>query len=140
METIFTILGLIIASVGLCYAIKTYNAQFQSKPDEELQHLKAQFKANQTLSLRVQMDLEKFIQENNAWEEYMFPGVKYGTYLEEMKHSFKVNLSDDLFNELESLDLTKTNILSMTNSLDEQFKALSQIQTSLLLQQRQHNQ
>ena len=66
------------------------------KPNEELKHLTIQFMATQKLSLQVQDNLEKLIVQYNSWECEMFPNFTYRTCLEEMKSSFKTNLSDDV--------------------------------------------
>lgn len=107
--------------------------QFFSKPQEELKHLQIQFKATQRLSLQVQKELEQFIFEYHVGENEIFSGVRYKDYLAEMKKSFRENLSDEIFNRAISFKLSKSNIYSMTKSLETQFEALSQIHINLTL-------
>lgn len=121
----------VIGILGVVIAILTFGLQFFSKPKEELNHLKIQFKENQRLSLQVQSELEQYIIKYNAENKYMFSGMTYKACLAEMRRSFKENLSDEIFNKIESLKLSKTNINSMNESLKTQYSALSQIHSQL---------
>lgn len=132
MEVLIGVISVLIA----LFAIKL---QFFSEPKEELDHLEIQFRATQVLSIEVQDELEKFIRENNAWNHEIFPGVNYRTYLEELRVSHQKYLSDELINRNKSLKLTKSNILSMIQSLEKQFEALSQVRGYLRMISRQHN-
>ena len=87
---------IIISLVGLFLTWWTIKMQFFSKPKEELEHLTVQFMATQKLSLQVQDNLERLIIQYNSWECEMFPNFTYRTCLEEMKSSFKTNLTDDV--------------------------------------------
>lgn len=121
----------IIGILGVVIAILTFGLQFFSKPKEEFNHLKIQFKATQKLSLQVQSELEQYIIKYDAENKYMFSGMTYKACLTEMRRSFKENLSDEIFNKIESLRLSKTNINSMNESLKTQYSALSQIHSQL---------
>lgn len=121
----------IIGILGVVIAILTFGLQFFSKPKEEFNHLKIQFKATQKLSLQVQSELEQYIIKYDAENKYMFSGMTYKACLTEMRRSFKENLSDEIFNKIESLKLSKTNINSMNESLKTQYSALSQIHSQL---------
>lgn len=121
----------IIGILGVVIAILTFGLQFFSRPKEEFNHLKIQFKATQKLSLQVQSELEQYIIKYDAENKYMFPGMTYKACLAEMRRSFKENLSDEIFNKIESLKLSKTNINSMNESLKTQYSALSQIHSQL---------
>lgn len=103
----------VIGILGVVIAILTFGLQFFSKPKEEFNHLKIQFKATQKLSLQVQSELEQYIIKYNAENKYMFSGMTYKACLTERRRSFKENLSDEIFNKIESLKLSKTNINSM---------------------------
>lgn len=122
-----------IGILALFVAVLTLKLQFFSKPKEELEHLQIQFRSTQKLSLQVQKELEQFIIENNAGEREIFSGVKYKTYLAKMKESFEKNLSDEIYNRIIGLKLSKSNVSSMTKSLEAQFSALSQIHVNLTL-------
>lgn len=121
----------IIGILGVVIAILTFGLQFFSKPKEEFNHLKIQFKATPKLSLQVQSELEQYIIKYDAENKYMFSGMTYKACLTEMRRSFKENLSDEIFNKIESLRLSKTNINSMNESLKTQYSALSQIHSQL---------
>lgn len=121
----------VIGILGVIIAILTFGLQFFSKPKEELEHLRIQFKATQKLSLQVQNELEQYIIKYDAENKYLFPGMTYKACLAEMRRAFKENLSDELFNKIESLKLSKTSIDSMNDSLKTQFSALSQIHSQL---------
>ena len=131
MEILITIIGLIIALLTFWYS-------FYRKPKEELDHLKVQFNATQQLSKEVQRELENYINNTKSREQLMYPNITFGSYLIEMRESYKENLSDDLYNKLNNLKLTKPIIKSMTESLETQFKALQQIQIELKIRNRQN--
>lgn len=128
---------IVIGFIGIILTVFIIKKIFYSKPNEEFKHLQVQFKSTQRLSLEVQKELEELIIKNNAWESEIFPGIKYGSYLEEMKQSFKNNLSNDVFANLKEINLTKSNIASMTKSLEDQFGALSQMQSQTRILSRQ---
>lgn len=124
---------ILIGLLALIIAILTFKFSFFRKPKEELEHLKIQFRTTQNLSIKVQKELAIYITKNNASNEVLFGNVTCSVYLTKMKESFEKNLSDKLFNNLDELKLTKSIILSMTKSLEEQFNALLQVQTFLEL-------
>lgn len=130
MEIVIGILGLIIAII-------TFKYSFFSKPTEELNHLKVQFRATQRLSNEVQKEIKAYISNANAADKLMFPNVTFSAYLSQMEESYQENLSEILYNKSEKLELTKSNILSMTKSLETQFSSLLEIQTQMKLLNRQ---
>lgn len=117
MEILIGIFGLIIAIVTFWYS-------FFRRPKEELQHLKIQFKATQSISTELQSEIEKYINSTGHGDEIMFSNISYSSYLNTLKETYKENLSDELYNKLERLDLTKSVINSMIKSLESQFSAL----------------
>lgn len=134
---VIKIMGIVISIIGVLIAGWAIKLQFFSKPQEELDHLKLQFRTTQKLSLQVQKELEDMIIQYNGWYREMFPNITYGAYLEEMKSSYKKNLSDELLNNIVSLNPTKSTIMSMIKSLETQFEALNQIQSQLNILRRQ---
>ena len=120
MEALIGIFGLIVAIITLWYS-------FFRKPKEELQHLKAQFKATQSISKELQSEIENYISKTGRGDELMFSNISYSSYLNTLKESYKENLSDELYNKLERLNLSKSIINSMIKSLDGQFAALQHI-------------
>lgn len=95
------------------------------------------FRATQQPSLQVQRDLEKWIGQHNGQEQAILPGITYGSYLEEMKTSYQKNLSDELLHKIETLDLTKNTIETLTKNMETQFDALAQVQVHLNLRDRE---
>ena len=126
-----------IGIIGLVIAIITFWYSFYRKPKEELEHLKIQFKSTQKLSKELQGELENYITRTDSWDLQMFPNISFRSYLTEMKESYKKNLSDELYNTLDSMNLTKPIIQSMTKSIETQFDALNQIQIELRIRTRQ---
>lgn len=110
-------IGLVLTIIGVILSAYAVKLQFFSKPKEELQHLRIQFRATQRLSKQVQEDLEILINCYNMGDCIIFPGTTYCNYLESMKKSYNENLSDDLIKNIEALDVSKSNLLSMTKSL-----------------------
>ncbi|MFT7901307.1 hypothetical protein VBY74_15140 [Tenacibaculum ascidiaceicola] len=129
----------IIGVIGVLIAMLTFWYSFYRKPNDELEHLKAQYKSTQQLSKELQVELENYIKKTNSWDTPLFPNISYGSYLIEMKESYKENLSDDLYNKLDTMNLTKPIIKSMVNSLETQFNALQQIQIVLRMQNRKNS-
>lgn len=111
--------------------------QFFSKPKEELEHVRIQFKATQNLSLQIQDDLERLIAQYNAGKCKMVSGFTYETCLEEMKSTFKTNLTDEVLEKLVSQNPSKPTILSVIKSLEVQHESLMQLQVNLNLIRRQ---
>lgn len=134
---VIKIMGIVISIIGVLIAGWAIKLQFFSKPQEELDLLKLQFRTTQKLSLQVQKELEDLIIQYNGWYREMFPNITYGAYFEEMKSSYKKNLSDELLNNIVSLNPTKSTIMSMIKSLETQFEALNQVQSQLNLLRRQ---
>lgn len=134
---VIKIMGIVISIIGVLIAGWAIKLQFFSKPQEELDLLKLQFRTTQKLSLQVQKELEDLIIQYNGWYREMFPNITYGAYLEEMKSSYKKNLSDELLNNIVSLNPTKSTIMSMIKSLETQFEALNQVQSQLNILRRQ---
>lgn len=130
METV----GLVISILGVIVSFYAIKLQFFSAPNEELEHLRVQFRANQELSIQVQNELDCIIKKFNVGNKMLFPGITYSIYLENMRSSYKENLSEDLYNSLLTLNLSKSNISSMRKSLEEQFGALSQLHSFFRMQ------
>ncbi|AWX44560.1 hypothetical protein HME9304_01563 [Flagellimonas maritima] len=130
---------IIIGVLGLAIACLTFKYTFFSKPTEELNHLKLQFKSNQKLSQEVQRELEDYINKANAANDFIFQDVTFQNFLTEIKEAHVVNLSDKLFDKIRNPELTKSTILSMTKSLETQFEGLLEIQTRIRLLKRSLN-
>lgn len=129
MEIIIGVLGLVIAGL-------TFKYTFFSKPTEELNHLKLQFRSNQKLSQEVQKELEDYIIKANAADDFIFPNITFQNYLTEIRETHAENLSDKLYDKLNELTLPKSTILSMTKSLETQFAGLLETQTKIRLLNR----
>lgn len=130
-------IDIIIGFVCVLLTLWTIKMQFFSKPKEELEHLRIQFKATQNLSLQIQGDLERLIAQYNAGKCKMVSGFTYETCLEEMKSTFKTNLTDEVLEKLVSQNPSKPTILSVIKSLEVQHENLMQLQVNLNLIRRQ---
>lgn len=130
-------IDIIIGFVCVLLTLWTIKMQFFSKPKEELEHLRIQFKATQDLSLQIQGDLERLIAQYNAGKCKMVSVFTYETCLEEMKSSFKTNLTDEVLEKLVSQNPSKPTILSLIKSLEVQHENLMQLQVNLNLIRRQ---
>ena len=108
---------LVIGIIGILLTLWTIKMQFFSKPNEELKHLTIQFMATQKFE--------------------MFPNFTYRTCLEEMKSSFKTNLSDDVLKTFLHQNPSKPTILSTIKSLEVQHENLMQLQANLNLIRKQ---
>ena len=106
MEILIGILTLVIAGL-------TFKYTFFSKPTEELNHLKLQFRSNQKLSQEVQKELEDYILKANATDDFVLPNITFQNYLTEIREAHAENLSDKLYDKLNKLTLSKSTILSM---------------------------
>jgi hypothetical protein len=124
---ITVIIGIILAAVAVSYNKKTFKKDYVDKPNEEKLHLLAQFKATQTLSKQVHTDLYNYVNKHNAFDQFMWPGITYGAYLTQMEQSQRENLSDELYKNLEGMEIPSMTILSMCQSLDNQFTNLTLI-------------
>ncbi|MEM8507908.1 MAG: hypothetical protein AAF717_08765 [Bacteroidota bacterium] len=118
---------IIIAILGLLVAILTFWYSFYRKPKEELEHFIVQFKSTQSISKQLQIELESFIQNANCGSEEMFRNITFDSYLEELKESYQQNLSDKLLEKVTNTNPTKSIILSMTRSLENQFNEIQKI-------------
>lgn len=101
----------------------------------ERNHLLILFKANQRLSKKIQEELEKFIEEFNASNAIAFPerNITYGTWLELMSEEYKSNLSDELYDSVRKMKISKPALLSMTDSLNKQNEALRLLEIDMNL-------
>ncbi len=130
-------MGIVIGIIGVLISLWMIKLQFFSKPKEELEHMILLFQSTQKLSLQVQNELETLIVQYNGWECEMLPNFTYRTCLEEMKESFKTNLTDDVLQKFVSQNPSKTTILSAIKSLEIQLENLTQFQKNLNLVRRQ---
>lgn len=128
---------LVIGIIGVLLTLWTIKIQFYSTPKKELEHMILLFNSTQKLSLQVQDELETLIVQYNGWECEMLPNFTYRTCLEEMKASFKTNLTDDVLKNILSHSLSKSTILSLTQSLENQQNSLIQLQANINLVRRQ---
>lgn len=132
------ILGIVISIIALSYTKRTYEKDFVDKPNKEKLHLLAQFKATQKLSHQVYKDLYTYVEKHKAFDQFMWPGITYKSYLSEMQKSQNENLSDKLFEDLRSLDLPSLTIQSMNQSLSQQFESLTLIHQEVKLKLSAH--
>jgi flavodoxin len=82
------------------------------------------FKANQKLSLKIQRNLQEFIEKHDAYNAIAFPekNLSYGNFLEQTKVNFLENLSDEQYDILfkNRKKLTKPILVATIESLKTQ--------------------
>ena len=131
METLIAIVGGGVGVLGLLIAWLTYKKTFMSEHKEEREHLIIQFRATQRLSRQVQDELNAYAILHDAYGKEIFPNVTYQAYINAMHDTYSYNLSEELLQKVSNEKLPKLILQSMTKSLESQFEALLQIQTSL---------
>lgn len=132
--------GLVLAAISIEYARKTYKKEHIDTPNENMLHLKAQFKATQQLSKDLYSELNDFAIKKNYLDEYMWPSVTYRMYLQELEILFSTgDLSDKLYDSVFNSDLQQLpemTIQSMSKSLQDQFNALMLIRNEVKMKAR----
>lgn len=128
---------LFIGIFGLLIALATFYYSFFKKSDDELNHLKAIFRATQTLSISVQESIEEYTNKSDSWDKLMFSDVTFRDYLIHMKDSYKENLSEGVYTKLSTMKFSKANIQSMTNSIEQQFSELQKIKAGIKIKLNQ---
>lgn len=131
------LVGLILTLIGLYYAKQSYKKDHIDKPNEEKLHLLAQFKSTQALSNMVYNGLYAYVASNNYFDNDMWPGITYSTYLDQMKKSQGENLSDELYDKLLKEDFPSATMQSMCKSLETQFESLMLIHNEIKLKSQQ---
>lgn len=125
------ILGLVGTAIGLVLSYIALKKDHFSKPKDELENLEVHFRVNQTLSTDIQKDLEQHIIYRNCGDQYMRPGVTLNMVLGEIRSNHEMCLSDEVLERNKTLKLTKPLIQSMTQSLQDQYKALIALQQEI---------
>lgn len=126
-EYISIIIGIICAIVAVIALKKDH----YTRPIEEVQNLKLQFTMTRALSQEVQKLIENYICQYNASNKLMYDGITFGQYLNLMKTKFNESFNDEMFRFLDSKELSKPTIESMTKSLEQQFSSLQQVQCQM---------
>lgn len=126
-----------IGLAGLIVAILAFKYDHFSKPLEELEHLKVQFKSTQKVALEIREDIDYLINKYDIGDCDFFPGFTYSLYLESLNSALSDCLSNDLIDKIESLEPSKVAIDSMQKSLETQFNALLQVKGYLQIQKKQ---
>lgn len=122
------IITIIIGILGLLVAFWALKKDHYSKTNEELQHLKLQFNMTKKLMENVKEQLIKHIQLNDAKDKIMFENLTFNKYLSLLKENYQSSFNNEMCNLLNSKELTKSNILSITKSLEAQFVNLQQVE------------
>lgn len=130
LNILIGVVGLLLTLAGLIYSRNTFQKEYVDKPNEEKQNLIIQFKATQSLSKKLYVDLLAVVERNNAFEQEAWPSITYRQYLEELENSHKTNLSDECLDAFKS-DIPSGTIQSMTRSLEQQFDALNLMYTDV---------
>lgn len=128
------IAGLVIAAIALLYTALTYKKDHVDKTKDGRAHLLAQFNANRTLTKQVIDSLKGYTSKRNSLDSFMFPNITYRSYIEELEEGLSNgNLSVMHLDFIRREDMTAENINSMVRSLEAQFQALQEIQTTTRL-------
>ncbi len=126
---------IIIGIIGLTIACITYHKTFISPPDisEEKNNFLGIFKATQKLHLEVQSLIQKYIDENDGANHFLYTNITFQQYLDLAKQEFEKSLSDKLYTDLENnKKLTKNNIDSLLKMIEIQNNALTQFKNQIL--------
>lgn len=118
-----------IGILSLLIAWFTYQKTFLDKPKEEIEHLKIQFRATQTTSMKLRNDLSRLSQEYGMGSSNLFQGMTIDNYIILMKETYEKNLSDELLDNMLKLKPSKSILKSMINSLEKQHAELITLET-----------
>lgn len=126
MEVFIGIAGLIIAWL-------TLQKTFYSKPNEERNNLLGVFIATQKLHLEVQSLLQKYIDDNDGAEHFIYPDITFQHLLDMYKKGFEKDLSDKVYQDLKNNEIyTKSNIATFQKLIDKQNNDLLMFRNQLL--------
>jgi hypothetical protein len=131
MEITIGILGFVIEIIAIEYFF--FSKHKEEKEEEQIDPLEAKFKATQKLSEEVQLDIENYILKADASDQLLFKDMTFSEYLAHLKETHRENLSDNLYERLRNLELTKSNSVFIIKSLEFQFSALLQIKNKIQL-------
>ncbi|MFL9843940.1 hypothetical protein [Flavobacterium rhizosphaerae] len=134
------VIGVVTGIIALAVAIQTYHRQFnipppvfpEQEPTAEKENLKAHFKMNQRISLKIQALLQKQI-DLGFGNNLIFGTYTFIKYYEFVKSEYEDNLNDNLYNNLDTLPVNKHHIDSMVKSLQAQFQNLQLVKNHLKL-------
>lgn len=118
-----------IGILGLLIAWFTYQKTFLDKPKEEIEHLKVQFRASQTTSMKVRTDLIRLSQVYGMGSSELFKGMTIDNYIGLMKETYEKNLSDELLDNMLKLKPSRSLLKSMINSLEKQHNELIRLES-----------
>lgn len=118
-----------IGILGLLIAWFTYQKTFLDKPKEEIEHLKIQFLATQTTSMKVRNDLIRLSQEYGMGSSELFRGMTIDNYIRLMTETYEKNLSDELLDKMLILKPSRSLLRSMISSLEKQHSELITLET-----------
>ena len=122
-----------IGIAGLIIAWLTFQKTFYSKPKEEKDNLLGTFLTTQKLHLEVQSLLQKYIDDNNGAEHFIYPDITFQHLLNMYKQGFEKDLSDKVYQDLNNnQNYTKSNIATFQKMIDTQHDALLQFKNQLL--------
>lgn len=123
-ELIIGGIGLIIAIITFVQSQKPQEVKF-TKPTEEIEALRVNFKINQKMSLEIQDLLKNYIEKNDCVDELFFQNLTFSKYLEFIKSNFEECLSEQVYEKtLSDKTYTRPIIETMSNSLQSQFNNL----------------
>lgn len=125
------IISIIIGFVSILIAFIAFKKDHYSKPVEELENLILHFNMTKALSEKVQQRIQDYIEKYNASDRLMFNGITFHKYLELMKENYKESFTTEKLDLLNSTQLSKATIKSLTDSLQLQFTNLLQVENMM---------
>ena len=120
-----------VGILGLLIAWFTYQKTFLDKPNEEIEHLKIQFRATQTTSMKVRTDLIRLSKVYGMGSSELFQGITMYSYIRLMKETYEKNLSDELLDNMLTLKPSRSLLKSMISSLEKQHSELVTLETMI---------
>lgn len=124
---------LFIGIAGLIITWLTFQKTFYSKPDEERNNLLGTFIATQKLHLEVQSLLQKYMDENDGAEHFIYPEITFQHLLNMYKQGFEKDLSNKVYEDLKNNQIyTKSNIETFQKLINKQHSDLLMFRNQLL--------
>lgn len=123
---------LFIGIAGLIIAWLTFQKTFYSKPHKERNNLLSTFIGTQKLHLEVQSLLQKYIEENDGAEHFIYPEINFQHLLNMYRQAFEKDLSTKVYEDLKNnQNYTKSNIETFQKLIDKQHNDLLMFRNQL---------
>lgn len=121
METVSWIAGILSVIIAWVTFKKTFSS------DEEFEHLVAQFRAAQKLSIETRSVIEEYSNKHDCWDDFIFSNVSYRAYFKALVDGYETYLSDSILEKVVKSRPSKSILRSMISSLEKQAEALTSV-------------